>query len=226
MMKHMFFLLARTKEVLNNRCKMKSILFLILFSLLGCEKNKPIKVASSVTEKERTIVISSLEVLKKELVHNPNKGRWYYKDKPFNGYSLKYYSNGVLEEKWGFYNGKREGVAKRWRENGKLFVESYYKNNRLTGVYKSWWNNGVLSDLCYYENGKKQGENKQWYPSGQLSKHRNLVNGKEEGMQKAWLANGKLYVNYEAKNGRIFGMRRANSCYKLEDEVIVKKKKK
>ena len=41
-------------------------------------------------------------------------------------------------------------------------------------------------------------------------------------MQKAWLKNGKLYVNYEAKNGRIFGMRRANACYKLEDEIIIR----
>jgi len=42
-------------------------------------------------------------------------------------------------------------------------------------------------------------------------------------MQKAWLKNGTLYVNYEAKNGRVFGMRRANSCYKLEDETILRK---
>ena len=44
----------------------------------------------------------------------------------------------LLEEKWGFYNGKREGVARRWTKNEKLQLESYYKNNRLTGVYKTW----------------------------------------------------------------------------------------
>ena len=48
------------------------------------------------------------------------------------------------------------------------------------------------------------------------------MEGKEEGLQKAWLPNGTLYVNYEAKNGRIFGMLRANSCYKLENEVVVR----
>ena len=61
--------------------------------------------------------------------------------------------------------------------------------------------------------------------TGQIAKLRNLVDGKERGVQKAWLANGKLYVNYEAKNGRVFGMRRANSCYKLEDEVIIRNKR-
>jgi len=58
-----------------------------------------------------------------------------------------------------------------------------------------------------------------------LNKSRNFVDGKEHYFQKAWLANGKLNVNYEAKNGCIFGMRRANSCYRLEDEVIIRKKK-
>ena len=57
-----------------------------------------------------------------------------------------------------------------------------------------------------------------------MFKLRNFADGKEHGFQKAWLANGKLYVNYEAKNGRIFGMRRANSCVRLEDEVVIRKK--
>ena len=69
-----------------------------------------------------------------------------------------------------------------------------------------------------------QGVSKEWFSNGQLSKLRNLVDGKENGFQKAWLQNGKLYVNYEAKNGRIFGMRRANSCVRLEDEVVIRKK--
>ena len=66
------------------------------------------------------------------------------------------------------------------------------------------------------------GVERKWYPDGQLAKERQLVNGREEGLQKAWLQNGTLYVNYEAKNGRIFGLRRANSCYQLEDEVVVR----
>ena len=71
-------------------------------------------------------------------------------------------------------------------------------------------------------NGKMNGIAKEWYPTGELAKSRQLVDGKEDGLQKAWLQNGKLYVNYEAKNGRIFGMKRANSCYQLEDETVVR----
>lgn len=205
---------------------MRPILFfiVIVFTISGCKDASDSTCSNTVTKEEQLIVIGNVELLKEALVLNGNKGRWYYKDKPYTGYSLKYYPNGVLEEKLGFFNGRREGVAKRWTKNKKLQLESYYKNNKLDGVYKTWWENGELSGQSFYENGVKQGEEKQWFPDGQMFKLRNFADGKEHGFQKAWLANGKLYVNYEAKNGRIFGMRRASSCVRLEDEVVIRKK--
>ncbi|MEQ3664992.1 MULTISPECIES: toxin-antitoxin system YwqK family antitoxin [unclassified Olleya] len=205
---------------------MRPILFfiVIVFTITGCKDASDSTSSNTVTKNEQAIVIGNVELLKEALVLNGNKGRWYYKDKPYTGYSLKYYPNGVLEEKLGFFNGRREGVAKRWTKNKKLQLESYYKNNKLDGVYKTWWENGELSGQSFYENGVKQGEEKQWFPDGQMFKLRNFADGKEHGFQKAWLANGKLYVNYEAKNGRIFGMRRASSCVRLEDEVVIRKK--
>ncbi len=173
---------------------------------------------------ENNFVIDTVEVLKDALVLNQLEGKWYYNNKPFTGYSLKFHTNDTLGERLGYYNGKREGIAKKWSENGVLRIESYYTNNRLDSIYKTWWENGLLASQTMYKNGVKQGEEKEWYANGQLAKLRILVDGKEEGLQKAWLQNGKLYVNYEAKNGRIFGMRRANSCYKLEDEKIIRNK--
>lgn len=171
------------------------------------------------------VVINDIEILKENLVLNQVEGKWYYKDLPYSGYSIKLYSNDTLAERLGFVNGKREGIARKWSEKGVIRIESYYKQNRLDGVYKSWWDNGTLSAKSNYTNGIKQGVEEEWYPTGQLAKQRQLVNGKENGLQKAWLQNGTLYVNYEAKNGRIFGMRKANSCYKLENEVINRDKK-
>jgi len=136
---------------------MKPFLFLILivFFITGCKETTSNKATSIVVTEDKPIVIDTIEALKKELVLNETKGKWYYRDKPFNGYSLKYYPNGVLEEKWGFYNGKREGIAKRWTKNKKLQLVSYYKNNRLNGVYETWWEDGLLSGESYYENGIK-----------------------------------------------------------------------
>ncbi len=200
---------------------MKPIYLLILTTLFLIDCKKVTINESAVTT---AIVINDFEVPKNELVLNQIEGKWYYMGQAFNGYSIKFHSNGTLEERLGFYKGKREGIAKRWSENGALRVESYYNQNRLDGSYNSWWENGVLGSEAKYENGNMNGVAKEWYPTGQLSKERLLVDGREDGLQKAWLENGILYVNYEAKNGRIFGMKRTNSCYQLKDEVVVRSK--
>lgn len=207
---------------------MKSRLFLLATFVVCTSCTETLwtkKSDASVLVEEPSIVIDTIEVLKEALVLNQLEGTWYYNNKPFSGYSMKYHSNDTLGERLGYDKGKREGIAKKWSENGVLRIESYYKHNRLDSVYKTWWENGVLSSQSIYVNGVKQGMENEWYPTGQLAKERQLVNGNENGLQKAWLQNGKLYVNYEAKNGRIFGMRKANSCYKLEDENIIRNKK-
>lgn len=202
-------------------------LFILFIYLFGC-KETPISKGNTAKNivKGKTIVIDSIEVSKKELVLNQMEGKWYYKNQPYNGYSVKFHSNGALEERLGFYKGKREGIAKRWSKNGVLRVRSYYNQNKLVEGYKSWWKNGTLSKECYYVNGIKQGVEKQWHPNGVLAKLRHIVDGQENGMQQAWLKNGALYVNYEAKNGRIFGLMRSNLCYQLKDEVVVRNYKK
>ncbi|MEP2238789.1 MAG: toxin-antitoxin system YwqK family antitoxin [Maribacter sp.] len=194
-----------------------TFVFLLFISLSGCKHT---------TEKSQSIkeqlVIENVTKFKDELELNQLEGTWYYKNSPYDGYSLVLHENGQLAEKVGFINGKRQGVAQRFSTTGALRVEYHYKDNRLEGSYKTWWENGQLAQETSYVNGKIHGVEKKWYTDGQLAKERQLVNGKEEGLQKAWLQNGTLYVNYEAKNGRIFGLRRANSCYQLEDETVVK----
>jgi antitoxin component YwqK of YwqJK toxin-antitoxin module len=195
-------------------------LLVLLFGVSCQETQEDTAQAASLAMVEEAVVIDSVEVLKSDLKLNQVEGIWYYKNEPYSGYALRFYSNDTLAESLGFNEGKREGVARTWSEQGVLRTQSYYKHNRLEGVYESWWENGNLAAQTNYEKGVKQGVEKEWYQSGERSKIRQLLDGKEDGMQKAWLPNGKLYVNYEAKNGRIFGMRRANSCYTLKDEVI------
>lgn len=201
-----------------------SISFLLFLFTACSDKSVNNEVVEIISDTSKELAIEDFEVLKNDLVLNQLEGKWYYNNKLFSGYSLKYYSGESLAEKIGFVEGKREGTAKYWSENGVLRIESFYKNNRLHNTYKSWWDNGVLSAQSNYVDGVKQGVEEEWYVTGQLAKQRQLVDGQEEGMQKAWLQNGKLYINYEAKNGRIFGMLRANSCYKLKDEVVSRDK--
>lgn len=195
----------------------KLLLLLLASSIFSCENSsEPRKKTAS-----KEIVIANILVIKDSLILKGNEGNWYYKDHLFTGYAVKYHMNDSLQQKVGFYKGKKKGAAKVWFPNGVLKIESHYNQNKLVDNYKAWWDNGVLASKANYVNGKIQGIEKKWYKTGELAKLRNLVDGKEIGLQQAWLKNGKLYVNYEAKNGRIFGMRRANSCYKLEDEEVV-----
>lgn len=191
----------------------------LLFFQVACKNSTESKAVA-----EEIITVKDETKFKEELKLNQIEGTWYYKNLPYNGYALALHENGTLAEKVGFVKGKREGVAKKWSDKGVLRVEYHYKYNRLDGSYKSWWENGQLAQEATYVNGNMDGLETKWYPNGQLAKERKLVKGREEGFQKAWLQNGTLYVNYEAKNGRIFGLRRANSCYQLEDEVVVRDK--
>ena len=168
--------------------------------------------------------IPNFVVLKTDLKLDPQKGKWYYRDQPFSGFAIKKYENGGLEQKVGYYEGKKQGVAVSWYPDGRLAAQKYYRRNQLTGTATTWWQNGNRSSESNYLNRKRHGSQKKWHANGQLARWANYVHGQEQGLQKAWLKNGVLYVNYEAKNGRIFGLKRTNLCYELNDEVIQFKK--
>lgn len=190
-----------------------------LVFIVGCN-------STSNNKKSVSISIDNSKIIHKDsLVLNGNEGNWYYKDKLYNGFAVKYYANNSLKEKTGFFNGKKQGVYKYWFPNGVLKLESNYNKNTLVDSYTTWWNNGNIALEVLYVNGSKEGLEKQYYEDGSLSKKRNLVNGRENGIQQAWLKNGKIYINYEAKNGRVFGMKRANLCYQLKNEKIAEYKK-
>lgn len=191
---------------------------------MGC--NSITNKKNSATSFSNKIQIETASIINKDsLILNGNTAVWSYNQKPFTGFAVRFYANDSLKEKTGFLNGKKEGVYHVWFENGVLKLESNYNQNTLEGSYKAWWENGVLASETNYIEGKKQGEERYWFSTGKISKIRNLINDQEDGLQQAWLENGQLYVNYEAKNGRIFGMRRANSCYQLKDEIVIRKDK-
>lgn len=193
--------------------------FILLFS--GC--NQPSKEDLALSKgHDLELEIKNIFIDENKIILNSAEGKWYYKNQLFNGYLVSYHENGELAKKTGFSNGIREGKTLAFFSNGTQKKEAFYKENKLHGIKLTFYGDGTLASESNYVNGKKHGVQKVWYASGQLAKKRGLNQGVEEGLQQAWLNNGALYVNYEAKNGRIFGMRRANSCYKLEDEKVIK----
>jgi hypothetical protein len=177
---------------------------------------------NATTENNATLLkrIQNSIVEKRQLTLIPEKGRWFYKDKPFNGFAVIYHPNKKIAEKIGYFNGRKEGEAFKYFENGNFQKKSFYNQNKLDSKQVVFWKNGNLASETEYVNGAKNGMQQFWFENGQLAKRKNLKKGKEDGLQQAWLQNGKIYVNYEAKNGRIFGLQRANLCYQLKDEKI------
>ncbi|MGB3774418.1 MAG: hypothetical protein WA951_04105 [Leeuwenhoekiella sp.] len=198
--------------------KLYNIMILFLVLVTGACNSRTENSALVTHQKQ----IQNREVAYGDLILNQVKGIWYHQDAPYNGFSIKYYANGAVAERLGFYNGKRQGTGQRWSEQGVLRSEFEYEQNKLVGTYKSWWENGQLASKANYENGVLNGTQMEWYETGQLAKKRKLVAGNEKGLQQSWLPNGKIYVNYEARNGRNFGLKRANLCYQLKDEIVQK----
>jgi antitoxin component YwqK of YwqJK toxin-antitoxin module len=195
--------------------------YIFLTFVFGACKNQAPKKKNVLSEKK----IENIFVPKKDLKLNPQKGQWFYKDKPFNGYAIKVYENDSLSEKTSYFNGKREGDDVKFFIDGSVKRKAFYVNNKLHGKKLNYLKNGQIVEESNYIYGVRHGIQKIWYDNGQLARQRNLNKGKEEGLQKAWLENGTIYVNYEAKNGRVFGMKRANLCYQLKNEKIEESKK-
>ena len=125
---------------------MYKLLYFFLFSILlsSCTQEK--KGTNLVFQN----VIADVYVHKSDLQLNGNKGVWLYNNKLFNGYAFKYYKSGVVSEKIGYFNGKKEGIAQKWYSNGVLKREYYYSKNHINGVSKSYWSNGQLEKEIFY----------------------------------------------------------------------------
>jgi hypothetical protein len=80
----------------------------ILFGFNSC--NKTTKTTLSF---EKEIIVETILVDKAKLRLIPEKGQWFYKNKPFNGFAVTYFSNGSIFEKIGYLNGKKHGIAKK-----------------------------------------------------------------------------------------------------------------
>jgi antitoxin component YwqK of YwqJK toxin-antitoxin module len=168
-----------------------------------------------------TVAPPDIEVAAEAVTLHRNEGLVYYQNRPFSGYTVRYYANGQPAERIGYLGGKKQGLRQQWYPDGTPKLQVNYRNGKYHGESLSWWANGNLRTKGTFVDGVIEGTYTQWYREGMIFKQMNYRAGKEAGMQRAWRQNGKIYNNYEVKNGRIFGLKRANLCYGLDDEKII-----
>ncbi len=217
------FELVHNKLMYMFKIKLRFWSILIVSSLLlSCTEKKARPSTSLIFDD--TVEIPEKIILKSELYYNHKLSVWTSNNSIYSGFAVSYYSDSTLKEKFSILNGRKHDKAIQWFPDGHLKIASNYLNGKLHGEKKIWSGDSphiLIAQFNYYE-GKAHGVQKKWYNSGELYKRLHLNNGREEGLQQAFRRNGELYANYEAKNGRTFGMKKANLCYQLKDEVVVR----
>ena len=69
------------------------------------------------------------------------------------GYWEYYFSNGNLEWKGNYVNGKRHGYWEDYFDNGKLYSKGNYLNGKADGYWEYYYFNGNLRRKVNYING-------------------------------------------------------------------------
>ena len=191
---------------------------------MGCSDRKEKPTPSN--NADLVLVLPDTLVEKSVLTYNRKTSIWTLNDIPYSGFSVSYYPDNSLKEKFGILDGKKQNKFIQWYPDGHFKNTAEYDKGKLHGEKKIWSSDSLHILIAHYNfhTGKPHGEQKKWYPTGELFKKMNLNRGKEEGIQQAFRENGDLYANYEAREGRIFGLKKAKLCYSLEDENVKYKK--
>lgn len=195
---------------------------IILLQGVSCKKDSSLSAVENLIKQEESFIIPDNFIIKTELHFDKYKSLWLFNDKPYSGYSIVENEEGMVIEKTGILNGKKQNESIIFYPDGKYKYLSNYSNGKLHGEKKAWIEEPsyILISHLNYQKGKLHGVQKKWYPTGEIFKVLNMNMGKEEGIQRAYRKNGVLYANYEAKAGRTFGLRKAALCFELEDEKI------
>jgi antitoxin component YwqK of YwqJK toxin-antitoxin module len=85
-----------------------------------------------------------------------------------NGIWEQHYSNGNLESKGVYINGKKDGLWQEYYENGKLMRKENYKEGVKDGQWEQYHANGQLKGKGLYKDDRMIGEWKYFDDNGKL----------------------------------------------------------
>ncbi|MBR8766563.1 hypothetical protein IX306_001939 [Porphyromonas levii] len=140
-----------------------------------------------------------------------------------NGLYERWHSNGQLEERGHWGNGKREGVLENWYEDGSPWIRSSYKNGKRDGFYERWYPNGQLEERSHWKDGGKYSLCEAWHSNGRLFFWENYKEGKKEGLSERWHANGQQWERSNWRDDQKHGLyERWHANGQLEERSIYK----
>jgi antitoxin component YwqK of YwqJK toxin-antitoxin module len=111
-------------------------------------------------------------------------------------------TNGKLQHKTIYKNGKKNGIEERYNDNGKILIRTSYKDDLRNGI-EEWYthDNGTISSRSMYVNDKKEGIDEMFRDNGTIWVKSMYVNDKLEGTKEFYDENGKFSFSTEFRNG-------------------------
>lgn len=107
-----------------------------------------------------------------------------------NGYFRYFHSNGILESKGSYVNGKKNGLWLSFHNNGMMSDSTVYNLGNIIGTRLSWHPNGYISDSTT-QNEDGSGVQVSWFENGSPSIARLYSAGrKQNGKWKFYHKNG------------------------------------
>lgn len=136
-----------------------------------------------------------------------------WKGKPYDGFLVRYHTNGQLADKKGYWQGQLEGLAQQWYAHGQVAERRYYSKGQKAGIHRGWWENGQRRFVYQFAKDIPVGTHQEWYDTGQsMTLFSYNAKGQPEGPQRMWYATGQVKANYVVKNGRNYGLTGAKGC--------------
>lgn len=148
------------------------------------------------------------------------QGKLNLSGKPYSGFLITKYSNGLIESKIGYYDGLMQGPHIKFFPSGDTAILRYYHLGEKQGMHQAWYENHQLRFQYFFDKGLSVGNHKSWYENGNLCMDMNYVEGQELGSQKMFRSDGKFRSNYVVReNGRKYGLVGLKRCAKIDGDT-------
>jgi|GEM_PF-1035298 len=116
----------------------------------------------------------------------------------------EYYGSGKLYQKSNYREGESHGLQESYYANGQLYYKQNYKDGELHGLEEEYYENGQVWIRVNYKDGEPHGLQENYRENGQLSSKSNYKDGEPHGLQESYYENGKLAYQDKYRNGKLY----------------------
>jgi antitoxin component YwqK of YwqJK toxin-antitoxin module len=130
---------------------------------------------------------------------NGNKGRDYES----HGASVRYYENGIENERAYYEHGKLHGEYKSYQENGIPSWFCEFKEGNMVGISKEWDDDGNINTITIRDDdiGNRHVIKTTYWPNGRKASYREDIGLKQCGIFCWWDENGDIINEIDFTDG-------------------------